>query len=62
MSCSEISTSLEAERAQYGEEDEHAGDDRRRPVGMQSCDLTALRESHRGEPAQDPLGLGRESS
>src|SRR6478672_9897570 len=40
---------LEAERGERLDQDEHAGHDRRRPVGMQAAHLPALRQRHGGE-------------
>ena len=46
---------LEAEGAHRLDQDHDAGDDRRRPVGVQAGDLDALGERGRGELREHPL-------
>ena len=62
MSCSETCDPLEAEGAHRLDQDHHAGDDRRRPVGVQAGDLDPLGERGRGELREHPLDRAAGSS
>ena len=54
MSCSETSNSLKPEQRQRLEQDDHAGDDRRRAIGVQPAHLPALVQSQPRQPIEDP--------